>query len=479
MSDLRGTRRHALAAASLTLCGLGSGLAAAADREWYTLSIDGQRVGYAWHETRTAAAGERIDSQVMRVQVSQLQHSSLVETVTEVGRNAPGAPKWIRVRVVNGADRSGWNATVADDARSMMVATAGTRATRRMALPANLLWPDQLPGALGQLLPGNATRARFQLLDTASASAVEAEVERVADADATGGTRMRITASVAGNRPRVESFWLDARSRIARRERIFFASPLRWDACDRNCDASVVRPFDLMARLVVASPFRIPQAALAGPIRYVISRADGVVPRLPATSEQSVVVDGSKSVVTICATCGESVQLTDAERASYLASNAWVQSDAAEVQSFARRNSGKGMPRKVMAELVEAVRNHMTGEVDYLGYASATQALATRSGDCTEYSVLLAAAARARGIPTRIVVGLAYAGRFSGKKDVFSPHTWVQAWTGDRWVSYDAGLEKFDATHIALAVGDGDPRNTDANAGTSGQWRIEKLGLVK
>jgi hypothetical protein len=55
----------------------------------------------------------------------------------------------------------------------------------------------------------------------------------------------------------------------------------------------------------------------------------------------------------------------------------------------------------------------------------------------------------------------------------------VQAWTGDRWVSYDAGLERFDATHIALATGDGDPRNMDVDAGASGQWRIEKLGLLK
>jgi transglutaminase-like putative cysteine protease len=170
--------------------------------------------------------------------------------------------------------------------------------------------------------------------------------------------------------------------------------------------------------------------------------------------------------------------LSDAERRNYLASNSWVQSDAAEVQRFARTNSGKGTPQQVMTRLVDAVRTHMTGEVDYLGYASATQALAARSGDCTEYSVLLAAAGRARGIPTRIVTGLVYAGRFSGKKDVFSPHTWVQAWTGGRWESYDAGLGSFDASHIALAIGDGDPRRTDGNAST-GQWRIEKLGLVK
>jgi hypothetical protein len=121
----------------------------------------------------------------------------------------------------------------------------------------------------------------------------------------------------------------------------------------------------------------------------------------------------------------------------------------------------------------------MTGGVDYLGYATAVEALQNRSGDCTEFAVLLAAAARARGIPTRVVAGLVYAARFSGKKDVFSPHMWVQAWIDGRWVSFDAGLERFDATHIALVVGDGDPRRMDVDSGASGQWRIEKLGLLK
>ncbi len=100
-----------------------------------------------------------------------------------------------------------------------------------------------------------------------------------------------------------------------------------------------------------------------------------------------------------------------------------------------------------------------------------------RSGDCTEFSVLLAALARSRGIPARIAVGFAYSDRFSGKKDVFSPHTWVQAWTGKRWVSYDAGLGEFDATHIAVAIGDGDP--LDMQAVAAPEWRIEKLGLLK
>ena len=132
-----------------------------------------------------------------------------------------------------------------------------------------------------------------------------------------------------------------------------------------------------------------------------------------------------------------------------------------------------------MDNLVSAVERHMTGPVNYLGMGSASVALRTRSGDCTEFAVLLAALARAKGIPTRVAYGLVYADRFSGKKDVFSPHAWVQVWTGTRWQSYDAGIGQFDATHIALSVGDGDPRDVQATFTTPADLKIDKLGRVR
>lgn len=462
--------------ACLAICGFTSAAASAAEREWHTLSIEGQRVGYAWREAE-ARNGERIASEVMRVYVSQLQRSVAVETRTEVGRSAQGRPKWIRVQSVNGVSRRGWSARVSADGTRMSVTVEGAPGARDLALPANLVWPDEMPDALTRLVSDALPRTRFPVLDTASATVAESEVQLQTDGG--GVARIRVSIPAAGNRPRVEWHTFDAQSRSIARERTFLGSPLSWQRCARDCDARVGQPFDVMARLVVSSPYRIPPNALDGPIRYVISREDGSPAQLPVTSEQSVVADGNRSVVTICSSCGDAAGITAGERNIYLASNAWVQADLPEIRAFARRHGGGRSPRATMTQLVDAVRNHMTGDVDYLGYATASEALASRSGDCTEFSVLLAAAARARGIPARIVVGLVYAGRFSGKKDVFSPHTWVQAWTGDRWESFDAGLERFDATHIALAIGDGNPRNMDAQAGLTGQWRIEKLGLVR
>ncbi|MBK8860886.1 MAG: transglutaminase domain-containing protein [Sphingomonadales bacterium] len=79
-------------------------------------------------------------------------------------------------------------------------------------------------------------------------------------------------------------------------------------------------------------------------------------------------------------------------------------------------------------------------------------------GDCTEDAVLLAALARTAGIPARVASGLVYdRERFHGARDAFLPHSWTLAWIDGRWRSFDISIGTFDATHIALSLGDGEP----------------------
>ncbi len=449
-----------------------------AERVWYTLTIDGERVGYGYREHRMEAS-EQIDSQLMRVDVAQFRRTSRVEERTQVVRGAAGQPRRIQVETISGIERSGWQGSF--DAASALVTVfiEGVSGSQRIAVPEQLILPDQLDAALAPLWRDSQGQTQFLYLEPESAKPVRLTADRLPGSQTgrqSGLVAIRTTtdSSAASDK---RTLWIDPSGTLRWMSQRFLGEELLWEPCPRDCDASVSKPFDLMARLVVQSPYRIPHGALAGPIRYVISRSDGAVPQLPMTGEQSVALDGSRAVVTVCATCGTSEAISDADRLRYLRANAWVQRDIPEVRSFAKRHSSSGPVERTMTQLVAAVRDHMNGDVDYLGYGTARDALRTRSGDCTEFSVLLAALARNRGIPARIAVGLVYSDRFTGKKDVFSPHTWVQAWTGTRWVSYDAGLGEFDATHIAIAVGDGDPR--DMQMVSARVWRIERLGLVR
>lgn len=213
-------------------------------------------------------------------------------------------------------------------------------------------------------------------------------------------------------------------------------------------------------RAQVASPYRLSEKARAGRIRYTFSLDDDEDWRWPQTVEQKVARKDHRFVVTVCRDCGFEAPPDSATLAHYLEANAWVDSDSPAVVAFAQANAyGIRMQDSRVARqmeiFVKAVQRQMSDGIDFRAYASASEALKSRRGDCTEYAVLLAAAARARGIPARLVYGLAYASRFTGESHVFSPHMWVQAWNGKRWTSYDAGLGQFDAGHIALFVGDG------------------------
>ena len=84
----------------------------------------------------------------------------------------------------------------------------------------------------------------------------------------------------------------------------------------------------------------------------------------------------------------------------------------------------------------------------------ASKVLASHQGDCTEHAVLLGALARARGLPSRLVVGLAQVLGVAGHEAVFGYHAWTEVWIDGTWASLDAALEQapVDVGHIALAV---------------------------
>lgn len=209
--------------------------------------------------------------------------------------------------------------------------------------------------------------------------------------------------------------------------------------------------------LLVKSPYRMSAQARAGEIRYRLRFESSREWAWPETGEQRATIDANGTELRICSDCGREQAPTDAMLRRYLAPNPWVQSDDRRIRSFARQHTRGGPPHVRMQALVTAIQKHMTGAIDYRDYHDALTALETRGGDCTEYAVLLAASARALGIPARLAHGIAYSSRFTGQAHVFSPHVWVQVWDGTRWTSYDAGLGRFDAGHLALYIGDGSP----------------------
>lgn len=86
------------------------------------------------------------------------------------------------------------------------------------------------------------------------------------------------------------------------------------------------------------------------------------------------------------------------------------------------------------------VREHISDKSLDVGFATASEVCRTREGDCSEHGVLLAAVGRLSGLPSRVVVGIAYAPIFGGKRDIFGYHMWTEFYIDGQWYDFDAAL---------------------------------------
>ena len=133
----------------------------------------------------------------------------------------------------------------------------------------------------------------------------------------------------------------------------------------------------------------------------------------------------------------------------YLESNPLLQANDPEVGASAE---AVAHPSDGAWEAALRIADEVARTIDDDGYgvafASASEVLSTRSGDCSEHAVLAAAMARSLGIPSRLATGVVYF------RLGFGYHMWIEVWTGDGWYAVDPtqGGRAVDATHILLGV---------------------------
>ena len=132
----------------------------------------------------------------------------------------------------------------------------------------------------------------------------------------------------------------------------------------------------------------------------------------------------------------------------FLRPTAFIQSDHQKIQTLAQKIAGSHtVPLDKLRELVDWVHQNIEKR-PVLSLPDALSTLENRVGDCNEHAVLLAALARAAGIPCRIEAGLVYL------KGRFYYHAWNLAYLG-RWITVDALFDQIpaDVSHIRFVTG--------------------------
>jgi len=248
---------------------------------------------------------------------------------------------------------------------------------------------------------------------------------------------------------------------------------------------------ELIDRMFLKSPEPLNNLVSAKSITYNLSPVKGASDyKIPSNDNQkSQQLDGGKMIlkvepVTVPAGAEFPYKGTDAAILEAMEPTRFLQSDNEQIIDLARRAVGGTKDAAEAARKIEAfVAEYIENRSLSVGYASAAEVAASRQGDCTEFAVLTAAMCRAVGIPAQVVAGVAYVDDFLGQRG-FGGHAWTQAYIGGKWVGLDAsfrggGRGGYDAGHIILAAGNGEPGDLFNLAPTLGQFKIDKVTVEK
>jgi hypothetical protein len=160
------------------------------------------------------------------------------------------------------------------------------------------------------------------------------------------------------------------------------------------------------------------------------------------------------------------------EISKFLQSSPFIQSDDPRIRAQVKkiispRDSNAVKAKKIVDWLYQHIEKRPV-----LSVPNASETLENLVGDCNEHAVLLAAMARAAGIPAQIEAGLVY------QRGRFYYHAWNVLYLGE-WITADAVFGKIpaDVTHIRLVRGGAD-RQIDL-MGVIGKLKIEVLETAK
>ena len=429
--------------------------------QWFTVLLDGRKIG-SFEAKREVRDSQVHTSQSLEIALDRAGARVALgstETSTETIAGVPLA--FGSVSRLSGSE-SRIEGRVHEGRAKVTITTGGATQQRTLPWPANALLPEgvRLAGMRAGLAPGARYSALAFQPSSLEAAQITSTIAAAEQVDLPGGARKLYPVEqllAFPGAPMKTRAWIDAEQTVYKLTMPIMGVDLVLLACDRACATAPNQGSDVFERTLMPSPRTLREQELAGTMRYTLAspRNESALV-LPETDEQRVEARGNERIVTISRDARARAQERPAPED--FRPNDWLQSDAPDIVRLAHQAAGDaGAPLERMRRIETFVRGYIRSKTLDVGYASALEVAHKPEGDCTEHALLVAALGRALGIATRVVDGLAYAPGFAGKDQVFVPHAWAQAFVDGRWQSFDAALPGFDAGHIALAIGDGDP----------------------
>lgn len=335
------------------------------------------------------------------------------------------------------------------------ITSAGNTTTERYPLPgvvhpasAIALYPVRYGLGLG-------AHYRYLVYDgqTQSLAEVEQRVEAYERSELFTGAAYRIVTTLHGQRTRT---WMDARGRPLLEMALngVLISALEDEGVARRdlIAASLNKRESLLDYSLVRVGTPLPAARRARRLELVLSGLAQVPPsddRQHCAREEAAV--RCEIRVPDSDASNAAAALAESEAARYLAPSVAVPSHDPRVRALAAEIAGgEERPQARIARILDWIERNIRKEA--VDVFSALDVLDSRRAECQGHAYLYAALARALGLPTRVVNGLAYSEDLQG----FLYHTWAETHVGGAWQAVDPtfGQRRADATHLKLIEGE-------------------------
>lgn len=453
---------------------LAAGRAARADwalveEHFYALSLAGKPCGRS--SERVEKDGDRLrTSSRIEMRFTRIGQETSIDLSSEFIETARGDAVEATVRQ-KGAEPVRF---VFETQRKVRVERGAAREERELA-DDSWLTPREVAAFVAARQAANAAEIRFRALDVQSGFVI-AEIamkrvgaeERRIDGHAATLSRFEVRNSIqpivarelyASDGVLVESMTPIGLGELVSRK-----------ATRAEADASYAGAgFDLLAGTFV--PTRpIARWSERRTLEVVIESKNGELVDLPSVGAQRFErVSPASGRVTVDIDRGSAPEDTDGADPRWIKPNELIDSDSDAVRDLlARARLDKDASDTDRAERLRAlVSRHLSAKNLATAFGSASEAARSRSGDCTEHAVLLAALLRAEGIPSRVASGLVYVPDLAGQGPGWGWHLWTQALVqppvvaggfGRAWVDLDATVagsgRGFHAAHIAVSTSD-------------------------
>ncbi len=486
-----------------------AGGAAMGEENYFALFMEGKKVGYAVN-TREMADGKVKTGTTINVTINRGGASVSMQMSESTVETEKGKPLSFESEQQMSFMKMGLSGRVEPNGM-LTITNSGTGGgqNRKIPWPAGALMPEGLRLLEKEKGLKKGTTYKVKAFESSSADVVDVNVSvgerqkvnllgRVVELTE---VRTKMMLPMAGEIENVG--YVDDNLEIQKSIMPILGMTIEMVACPKEFAEAPPEVFDVIGKMFVKSPQPISDVRGAESITYYLSPAvDANVPagsaradiikleRIPSTKDQVVSrQEGGKVVVRVSqAVMPKGARIpyngNDAEAVAALKPSRFVQSDNEKIVKLARQAVGNTDDAAEAARRIEKfVAGYIESKTLSVGYASAAEVAQSREGDCSEFAVLTAGLCRAAGIPAQVVVGIAYVSEWHDIKNSFGGHAWVQAYIGDRWVGLDSAFKSsgrggFDAGHIALAIGSGDPEDVFRLVNTFGKFRIDKIEVA-